>query len=71
MAEIGVDAVLCQGGEGGGHTGTIPTSLLLPQVLDAVDVPVIASRRIPTTAGAWPRPWPGAPTASPWEPGSC
>ena len=43
MAEIGVDAVLCQGGEGGGHTGTIPTSLLLPQVLDAVDVPVIAA----------------------------
>ncbi len=43
MAELGVDAVLCQGAEGGGHTGNIPTSLLLPQVLDAVDVPVIAA----------------------------
>ncbi len=43
MAEIGVDAVLCQGGEGGGHTGSVPTSLLLPQVIDSVDVPVIAA----------------------------
>jgi len=43
MAELGADVVLCQGGEGGGHTGSIPTSLLLPQVLDAVDVPVIAA----------------------------
>ncbi len=43
VAEWGVDAVLCQGGEGGGHTGTIPTSLLLPEVLDAVDIPVIAA----------------------------
>ena len=43
MAELGVDAVLCQGGEGGGHTGSVPTSLLLPQVVDAVDVPVIAA----------------------------
>ncbi len=43
VADLGVDVVLCQGGEGGGHTGTVPTSLLLPQVLDAVDVPVIAA----------------------------
>jgi len=43
VAEWGVDAVLCQGGEGGGHTGSVPTSLLLPQVLDAVDIPVIAA----------------------------
>jgi NAD(P)H-dependent flavin oxidoreductase YrpB (nitropropane dioxygenase family) len=39
----GADAVLVQGGEGGGHTGPVPTSLLLPQVLDTVDVPVIAA----------------------------
>ena len=41
----GVDAVLVQGGEGGGHTGSVPTSLLLPQVVDAVQgaVPVIAA----------------------------
>jgi NAD(P)H-dependent flavin oxidoreductase YrpB (nitropropane dioxygenase family) len=43
VAEWGVDAVLCQGGEGGGHTGSIPTSLLLPEVIDAVDIPVIAA----------------------------
>jgi NAD(P)H-dependent flavin oxidoreductase YrpB (nitropropane dioxygenase family) len=36
VAEWGVDAVIAQGGEGGGHTGTIPTSLLLPQVVEAV-----------------------------------
>jgi NAD(P)H-dependent flavin oxidoreductase YrpB (nitropropane dioxygenase family) len=41
----GVDAVLVQGGEGGGHTGSVPTSILLPQVVDAVQgrVPVIAA----------------------------
>ncbi|RYD98247.1 MAG: nitronate monooxygenase, partial [Sphingomonadales bacterium] len=32
-----------QGGEGGGHTGSVPTTVLLPQVLDAVQVPVIAA----------------------------
>ncbi|MFF2720447.1 NAD(P)H-dependent flavin oxidoreductase [Streptomyces sp. NPDC058011] len=39
----GVDAVVVQGGEGGGHTGGVPTSILLPQVVDAVDIPVIAA----------------------------
>jgi len=45
VLDWGVDAVLVQGGEGGGHTGSIPTSLLLPQVVDAVAgrVPVIAA----------------------------
>lgn len=43
--EWGVDAVLVQGGEGGGHTGAVPTTLLLPQVVDAVAgrIPVIAA----------------------------
>src|SRR5665213_1869002 len=36
VAEWGVDAVIAQGGEGGGHTGTVPTSLLVPQVVQAV-----------------------------------
>jgi NAD(P)H-dependent flavin oxidoreductase YrpB (nitropropane dioxygenase family) len=40
---MGADAVLVQGGEGGGHTGQVATSLLLPQVVDAVDIPVIAA----------------------------
>jgi NAD(P)H-dependent flavin oxidoreductase YrpB (nitropropane dioxygenase family) len=43
VAAWGVDAVLCQGGEGGGHTGSVPTTLLLPQIVDAVDIPVIAA----------------------------
>ncbi|WP_244632161.1 MULTISPECIES: nitronate monooxygenase family protein [unclassified Microbacterium] len=43
VAEWGVDAVIVQGGEGGGHTGSVPTSLLLPQVVDAVDIPVVAA----------------------------
>jgi NAD(P)H-dependent flavin oxidoreductase YrpB (nitropropane dioxygenase family) len=45
VVEWGVDALLVQGGEGGGHTGAVPTSLLLPQVVDAVAgaVPVVAA----------------------------
>jgi len=43
VAAWGVDAVLVQGGEGGGHTGSVPTTLLLPQVVDTVDVPVVAA----------------------------
>jgi len=45
VLEMGVDAVIAQGGEGGGHTGTVPTSLLLPQVVDAVgaEVPVLGA----------------------------
>ncbi|MCU1601607.1 MAG: 2-nitropropane dioxygenase, partial [Frankiales bacterium] len=35
--------VIVQGGEGGGHTGQVPTTVLLPQVVDAVDIPVIAA----------------------------
>jgi NAD(P)H-dependent flavin oxidoreductase YrpB (nitropropane dioxygenase family) len=36
VVDWGVDAVIAQGGEGGGHTGVVPTTLLLPQVADAV-----------------------------------
>ena len=43
VAAWGVDAVIVQGGEGGGHTGQVPTTVLLPQVVDAVDIPVIAA----------------------------
>ncbi|MEU7723140.1 nitronate monooxygenase [Streptomyces tibetensis] len=43
VADWGADAVLVQGGEGGGHTGSVATSVLLPQVVDAVDIPVIAA----------------------------
>jgi NAD(P)H-dependent flavin oxidoreductase YrpB (nitropropane dioxygenase family) len=43
VADWGADAVMVQGGEGGGHTGPVPTTLLLPTVLDAVDIPVVAA----------------------------
>ncbi|MFD8642936.1 NAD(P)H-dependent flavin oxidoreductase [Streptomyces zaomyceticus] len=43
VAGWGADAVLVQGGEGGGHTGEVATTVLLPQVVDAVDIPVIAA----------------------------
>lgn len=43
VAALGVDAIIAQGHEGGGHTGPVPTSLLLPQVTGAVDVPVIGA----------------------------
>lgn len=39
----GVDAVIAQGQEGGGHTGQIPTSILIPDVASAVDIPVVAA----------------------------
>jgi len=48
VASWGADAVMIQGGEGGGHTGSVPTTLLLPSVLDALDaagtpIPVVAA----------------------------
>jgi NAD(P)H-dependent flavin oxidoreductase YrpB (nitropropane dioxygenase family) len=43
MVELGVDMLVVQGGEGGGHTGSVSSTILLPQVLDAVQVPVVAA----------------------------
>jgi NAD(P)H-dependent flavin oxidoreductase YrpB (nitropropane dioxygenase family) len=43
VAKWGAHAVIVQGGEGGGHTGGVATTLLLPSVLDAVDIPVVAA----------------------------
>lgn len=43
MAELGVDMVVVQGAEGGGHTGAVATTVLLPQVLDSVGIPVVAA----------------------------
>ncbi len=43
MVELGVDMITVQGGEGGGHTGSVASTVLLPQVLDTVQVPVIAA----------------------------
>ncbi|MBI2825045.1 MAG: nitronate monooxygenase [Planctomycetia bacterium] len=41
--EAGCDAVIAQGTEAGGHTGSVGAMALLPQVVDAVKVPVIAA----------------------------
>jgi nitronate monooxygenase len=41
--ELGADVIIVQGSEGGGHTGTIPTSLLVSACADSVDVPVVAA----------------------------
>jgi NAD(P)H-dependent flavin oxidoreductase YrpB (nitropropane dioxygenase family) len=43
VAQWGADAVVVQGGEGGGHTGGVATTLLLPSVVDRVDIPVVAA----------------------------
>ena len=46
VAGWGADAVIVQGGEGGGHTGPVATTLLLPSVLDVLDgtgIPVVAA----------------------------
>lgn len=49
--EMGADMVTIQGGEGGGHTGGVPTTILLPQVLAAVNVPVISAGGYSTGRG--------------------
>jgi NAD(P)H-dependent flavin oxidoreductase YrpB (nitropropane dioxygenase family) len=41
--QLGADIVIVQGGEGGGHTGPVPTSILLPAAAAAVDVPVVGA----------------------------
>ena len=41
--QAGCDAVICQGGEGGGHTGLVGTLPLVAQAVDAVTIPVIAA----------------------------
>ncbi len=43
LAAEGVDALVAQGHEAGGHTGRVGSAVLLPAVVDAVDLPVIAA----------------------------
>lgn len=43
LVRFGVDAIIAEGTESGGHVGEMTTMALLPQVIDAVDVPVIAA----------------------------
>jgi enoyl-[acyl-carrier protein] reductase II len=41
--QAGCDAVICQGGEGGGHTGLVGTLPLVSQAVEAVKIPVVAA----------------------------
>ncbi|MCR4600850.1 MAG: enoyl-[acyl-carrier-protein] reductase FabK [Clostridia bacterium] len=43
VARVGADAVIAEGMESGGHLGEMTTMALVPQVIDAVDIPVIAA----------------------------
>ena len=43
LVRIGADAIIAEGTESGGHVGEMTTMALVPQVIDAVDVPVIAA----------------------------
>lgn len=43
VVRVGADAVVAEGSESGGHIGELTTMVLVPQVCDAVDVPVIAA----------------------------
>ncbi len=43
MVRSGADAVVAEGTEAGGHVGELTTMVLVPQIVDAVDVPVIAA----------------------------
>jgi enoyl-[acyl-carrier protein] reductase II len=43
MEKMGVDGLIAEGGEAGGHIGELTTMTLIPQVVDAVSIPVIAA----------------------------
>lgn len=43
VQRVGADAIIVEGMEAGGHIGELTTMVLVPQVVDAVDVPVVAA----------------------------
>ena len=43
MTRVGATALIAEGGESGGHVGELTTMVLVPQVADATDLPVIAA----------------------------
>jgi len=56
MERAGADAVIAEGGEAGGHVGELTTMSLIPQVVDAINIPVLAAGGIADGRGlaaAW------------------
>jgi enoyl-[acyl-carrier protein] reductase II len=52
MERYGADAIICEGTEAGGHIGQLTTMALVPQVVDAVNIPVVAAGGIADRRGA-------------------
>lgn len=52
MQQAGADAVVAEGAESGGHVGELHTMSLVPQVVDALDIPVVAAGGICDGRGA-------------------
>jgi enoyl-[acyl-carrier protein] reductase II len=52
MQELGAAAIIAEGAESGGHVGELHTMALVPQVVDAVDIPVLAAGGIFDGRGA-------------------
>lgn len=52
MESLGVDALIAEGTEAGGHIGELTTMALVPQVVDAVKIPVVAAGGIADGRGA-------------------